>query len=242
MANNDYFYDWLVGFFEADGCFSINHRGEIRFDLYQHSVDVGVLTDIKTRLSCGNIHSRQSRDMSTFTIYGIKQFTTTLYPIFNNRILSDYKFKQFKAVCDIAGLDAIKGTHNSFSWLTGFIDGDGSFFLSVTDKQIQAIFSIGQKEREVLDIINLKFFSNQGTVNGGDNIGKKHATYFILRFICSNTSFVDSFMKFTLLTKKQVAFKQWYNIVQMIQNKEHLTPEGRVFICEVSQTLNKINI
>jgi len=123
--------------------------------------------------------------------------------------------------------------------LTGFIDGDGSFYVSISPRQISARFSLGQKNREILDIINNNFFNNVGKVNGGLNIGKKQSTYYILCFYCSKTVFVDNFMKFPLATKKRIAFTRWYKIVKMIENKEHLTVEGRLKIEKIGKYLNK---
>lgn len=195
--------------------------------------------NIKTRLQCGVVHSRNNRALATYSVFSGKQFIDILYPIFNHRILSEYKFEQFKKVCDIYGLSAQRGQHSNFAWLAGFIDGDGSFYVSISPRQISARFSLGQKLREILDIINNNFFGNAGKVNGGDNIGQKKATYYILCFYCNKTAFVDSFMKFPLATKKRIAFARWYKIVQMIQNKEHLTLEGRLKIEKIGKNINK---
>jgi len=88
------------------------------------------------------------------------------------------------------------------------IDGDGSFFVSVTPKQISARFSIGQKKREIIDIINEKYFKGLGKVNGGDNIGARKATYFIICFYCNNYDFVRSFMSHNLVTRKRLSFNK----------------------------------
>lgn len=236
--NNQNFNDWLVGFYEADGCFSINNRGELHFELYQHSNDVDLLYKIKTFLQCGTVSTRKDRNISVFHVYSIKQFKTILYPIFNNKILSDYKFKQFKKICDLANLPAIKGNHNNNAWLIGFIDGDGSFFTSITEKQISAVFSLGQKNQEILHIINNNYFNNHGKVNGG-NINKR--IYYILRFSCKSLTWVNKFMLFPLLTRKRISYNKWIKIVEMIEKKEHLSSLGKEKIIEISKTINVFN-
>jgi hypothetical protein len=243
--NDQVFYYWLVGLFEADGCFSVNHKGEIRFDLYQHSLDVGLLYQIKTRLLCGYVHTNSNKSVdkliSTYTVYSIKHFKI-LYPIFNQRILSEYKYNQFKKICDIVGVEAIRGDHNHLSWLTGFTDGKGSFFIDNTEKQITANYSLSQKKREVLDIIKIKYFENWDSINDVEKIGSKHNEYYILRFICTNMEFVNSFMKYRLLTKKRLDFENWCQVVKLIQQKEHLTPQGIAKIEKINLTLNKKKI
>jgi hypothetical protein len=115
LKNFNSFYDfnkfsfWLVGFFEADGCFSINNIGDIRFELYQHSLDVQLLYNLKTYLQCGSVYSREN--ISTYSVQSIKHFKTILYPIFNNKILSEVKFNQFKSICDLpsVNLPAVRG-------------------------------------------------------------------------------------------------------------------------------------
>lgn len=239
FSNDQVFHHWLVGCYEADGCFSINLRGEFRFDLYQHSIDADLLAYIKTRLQCGNVHKRSNRDMCIYTVYSIKHFISILYPIFNKKILSEVKFNQFKKVCEKAGLVAERGDHSHLAWLTGFIDGDGSFFLSITDSQISAIFSLGQKEREILDIICSKFFKNRVNVNGGSGIGARKSTYYILRMSCRSLEFVNSFMQYNLLTKKRLDYLKWCQAVELIQLKKHLTPEGRAKIIELHSGMSK---
>ena len=180
--------------------------------------------------------------MSTYTTASGKHFINILYPIFNSRILSEYKFQQFAKVCALYGLEAQRGIHTNPAWLTGFIDGDGSFFVSITPKQISAKFSLGQKKREILDIINERYFKGIGTVNGGDDIGSNNATYYILCFYCNNSAFVRSFMPYDLATRKRVSFHKWKKIVDMIENKEHLTLEGRKKIENWGEEINKIMI
>lgn len=189
-----------MGFFEADGCFSINNRGEIRFDLYQHTFDVALLFKIKTYLQCGNVYTPKGKTTSTFTIYGVKHFKFILYPIFNNRILSDYKFNQFKKVCESINLTCTKGKHKSRAWLNGFIDGDGSFFVSVSEAQVMAVLNLGQKQPEVLSIIALVFFNNTVRVNGHN--------YSILRFNCTSISYINKFIVLPFLTRKNISFKR----------------------------------
>jgi len=103
----------LVGFFESDGCFSINNRGEPVFEIYQHNNDIDLLYKIKTFLQCGQVFSKKNFYISSYIIFNKKQFITIIYPIFNNKILSEYKFLQFKKVCELLNLPAIKGNHNN---------------------------------------------------------------------------------------------------------------------------------
>lgn len=243
------FYDfynfsfWLVGFFEADGCFSINNRGEIRFELYQQTLDVQLLYNIKTYLQCGSVYSRNksNSNTSTYSVQSIKHFKSIIYPIFNKKILSDVKFNQFKAICDLpsVNLPAIKGEHNNKAWLTGFIDGDGSFFVSSSQHlQILAYLSIGQKNPEVLNLINKYYFKNTLKVYSYDNIGLKKSSYSYLRISCKSISTIKNIITCPLLTRKSISFNNWLKVVEMIENKEHLTEYGQIKILNIKKSIN----
>jgi hypothetical protein len=138
----------------------------------------------------------------------------------------------------LANLPAVKGNHNNPAWLIGFIDGDGSFFTSITEKQISAAFSLGQKNQEILHIINNNYFDNHGKVNGG-NINKR--IYYILRFSCKSLTWVNKFMSFPLLTRKRISYNKWIKVVEMIEKKEHLSSLGKEKIIEISKTINVFN-
>jgi len=250
LKNYNDFYDynkfsfWLVGFYEADGCFSINNRGEIRFELYQQTLDVKLLYNIKTYLQCGSVYSRikSNSNTSTFSIQSIKHFKSILYPIFNNKILSDAKFNQFKAICDLPSINlpANKGIHKNKAWLTGFIDGDGSFFVSYNSKykQILACLSIDQKNPEVLKLINNFFFNDTLKVYSYDNIGIKKATYSYLRINCKSLSTIKNIITCPLLTRKSISYYKWLKVVEMIENKEDKTELGKIKILNLKKSIN----
>ena len=43
VVPNDKFLEWLIGFTEGDGCFSINHRNELSFIITQGNSNINIL-------------------------------------------------------------------------------------------------------------------------------------------------------------------------------------------------------
>ena len=156
--------------------------------------------------------------------------------------MSDIKFNQFKAICDLpsVNLPAIKGEHKNEAWLTGFIDGDGSFFVSHNSNTLQtsAYLSIGQKYPEILNIINKNFFKNTLKVYSYDNIGQKKSTYSYLRFSCTSLSKIKNIVTCPLLTRKSISYINWLKVVNLIENKEHLNEKGREKILVLKKSIN----
>jgi hypothetical protein len=103
---------WFVGFFEANGCFSINIFNEIQFEIFLNNQDKDLLYKIKTYIQSGIVFSPPNSNISTLIIKRPSELISKIYPILNGKILSEYKYKQFQRVCDLQGLPpAVRGNH-----------------------------------------------------------------------------------------------------------------------------------
>jgi hypothetical protein len=131
---------------------------------------------------------------------------------------------------------------NAF-YFVGLTDAEGSFIVSVnpdkkskTGWKIQVSFQIQMLSRDH-DLL----FKFQQTLGG---IGK--VSYFssgLSRFqVQSNKELlkiIDFFEKYPLITQKRADFELFKMVVHIMNQKEHLTPEGLQRVVEIRASLNK---
>ena len=115
-------------------------------------------------------------------------------------------------------------------WITGFVDGEGCFHVSInphremtTGYQVLPEFTVVQHERDVQVLYALKAYFGCGVVrqNHGDRMAyrvrsKEHLLERIVPF----------FVKYPLKTRKNVEFEKFRHILLLMKADIHLTTEG----------------
>ena len=128
-------------------------------------------------------------------------------------------------------------------WITGFVDGEGCFFVGINPHkemtagfQVLPEFTVVQHERDVQILHALKAHFGCGVVrvNHGDRMAyrvrsKKHLLEHIVPF----------FMKHPLKTKKYVDFRKFCRILLMMEEGVHLKAEGIEEIRIISKQMNR---
>ena len=126
-------------------------------------------------------------------------------------------------------------------WITGFIDGEGSFGVQIiksplyrTGWTVQASFKIDlhKKDLKVLEAIRCYLGVGDVVSNGPDGI----------RFRISSLKgflvLINHLQQYPLITKKQADFILWHEIIMIIQRKEHLSSTGLKAIISRRASLN----
>ena len=128
-------------------------------------------------------------------------------------------------------------------WITGFVDGEGCFYVGInehpdmtTGYQVLPEFTVVQHERDIQVLYALKTHFGCGVVrkNHGDRMcyrvrGVQHLLERIVPF----------FVKHPLKTKKRVAFQKFRRILLMMEAGEHLTSEGVDRIRQIASQMNR---
>ncbi len=128
-------------------------------------------------------------------------------------------------------------------WITGFVDGEGCFFVGINPHkemtagfQVLPEFTVVQHERDVQILHALKAHFGCGVVrvNHGDRMAyrvrsKKHLLEHIVPF----------FMKHPLKTKKYVDFRKFRRILLMMEKGVHLKVEGIEEIRTICKQMNR---
>ena len=199
--NKELFYQWLVGFTDGDGSFSIayqNKKWSLIFRLAQHKSNLRVLYFIKSQLGVGNIYKESQSNMASLVIRDRTVLNNIIFPIFDkyplltSKYFNYLKFKKAYSILLAPGKGDTSLTKNqkdelmfeliksvvprdyispawtvvnnvvlnsndankvmSKSWLIGFTEAEGSFYLVLKSKdRLVHGFEITQK----LDLIVL---------------------------------------------------------------------------------------
>jgi len=128
-------------------------------------------------------------------------------------------------------------------WVTGFVDGEGCFFVGLnehsdmkTGVQVLPEFTVVQHERDVQLLFALKEFFGCGVVrsNHGDRMafrvrGREHLLQRVVPF----------FVEHPLKSKKRVDFQKFRRILLKMEAGDHLTANGVEEIREIASQMNR---
>jgi len=108
----------------------------------------------------------------------------------------------------------------------------------MTDKIIGASYSIHLHSRDEALLLRIKqFFDNKGNVYLHEKTNS--ASYRMKNISDINILIIHHFNKFLLSGNKEIHFKIWKQIVELLINKAHLTEQGKEKLRELKSTLNK---
>lgn len=105
--NKAIFNQWLVGFTDGDGSFTIysqNGKWSLIFKISQSTYNLRVLHFIKNQLAAGKIYVEKNQNMASFTIRDLKTINNLIIPIFDQYPLLTSKylnFSKFKTAASI---------------------------------------------------------------------------------------------------------------------------------------------
>jgi hypothetical protein len=128
-------------------------------------------------------------------------------------------------------------------WVTGFVDGEGSFSIRIVKKMnkglgytIQLVFRVGQLSKDTALINQIKIFFGCGYVQVST---KYNFTTYVTSSLVDAFTIIDHFNKYPLETQKAKDFKDWEKVAYMLRNKEHYTREGFDKIMSIKQNMNR---
>ena len=127
-------------------------------------------------------------------------------------------------------------------WITGFVDGEGCFFIGLNKNtqmsvgfQVLPEFIVVQHKRDEQILQALKSAWGCGVVR------KNHGNRLCYRVRGLNdiqNTIIPFFEKHSLKTKKKIDFLKFRKILQLIEKKNHLTISGLLQIDKIRLTMN----
>ena len=128
-------------------------------------------------------------------------------------------------------------------WVTGFIDGEGCFHVSVNENKKYRLGWKVQLNSQILlhgrDFNLLKHI--QAKLNGVGSICEKRSggsILFQVQSIKDLKVIIDHFSKYPLITQKCYDFKLFEKAVHLVELKEHLTYDGLRKIVAIKASMN----
>jgi hypothetical protein len=125
-------------------------------------------------------------------------------------------------------------------WVSGFIDGDGSFTVNIESKtnyvNLRLIIDLNQRETFLIHKIS-EFFGGVGRINFSSD--KQLVYYTISNIKDINAWVLPHFDNYILIGHKNVNYLIWKDIFMKVKSKAHLTQEGINQITELRLKLNK---
>lgn len=127
-------------------------------------------------------------------------------------------------------------------WVTGFVDAEGSFCMSIFKSKtasigwtIEPCFIITLHERDLELLNSIKYFFSVGTVS---KVGTKGAQ-FRIRSRSDLNVVISHFDKYPLQTTKSLNFAYFCEILNLINNKVHTNILGFLKLVSLINKLNK---
>lgn len=129
------------------------------------------------------------------------------------------------------------------AWVTGFIDGEGTFFVDLLKNktmalgfQVQLQFSITQHIRDADLMRSLVDFFGAGIVVPD---GPTKVQYRIRRFADLEQSLFPLLDEYPLMTQKRLDAEAFRKVHALMKDGRHLTPDGLDEIRAIKSTMNR---
>lgn len=246
-ANAEYL-EWLVGFTDGDGCFSIidykpwlNHR----FSIGLHLRDIQLLYKIKKCLGVGRVEINEKK--AEFVIANMDQLISVIIPIFDTYPCLSRKFFQYQVWKDtllqrkqgqillvrpeyakdiaysLKPMEEILSLSYFDNWLVGFIEAEGSFSISIEDngKRIRPYFYIDQKfDYHLMEAIRQRLSFNSKVL-----LRREHMYYLSgksKREIENVITFLKR-SKIKLQGHKKIQFLLWIKEIKKLDTFKHIS-------------------
>ena len=225
LLNKFNFNEWLVGFTDGYGTFSMikDKKGSYKFTfkLTQSIYNYRILYYIKKELKCGSI-TKDNNNLIEYKIKDTKILKDKIIPIFDNYLLHTNKY-YFYSLWKEALLnshmrdinkskyilpDNYKSPNNkipSKSWIIGFIEAKGSFLLiKKEEKQIVHSFSLNKEiDYHILEKLKSIFGIVTKIKLNKDN------NYILETSNSRNIEYLIKYFDSTLKGVKSLEFKIW---------------------------------
>ncbi len=242
---SDEWLTWFIGFSEGDGAFLVKEKKYPVFVLTQK--DTFILNHVCQTLEIGKV-----RTFNNFTRYIVqdKKSIQILMALFNGNLVLDKRkiqIKKWLSIHEVELKNNIVLPTTSNAWLSGFIDAEGCFNVTIFKRKSMALgyqvklrFMIDHKD----SLDNMLFIKDQMNLFLTHRILKKGSADSMHRIESNSFVKIPHIVKyinrFKLKTKKIESFESWVKAYELVKNKVHLTQKGLDEIKKLSKNINLI--
>ncbi len=252
---------YLAGLIEGDGTILVpkterSKKGLLNYPSIQitfDSRDLALALIIQKTLGFGSVSKTKGVNAYRLTINNYPGLITLVkllngkfrtVKIHNFNLLINFLNHRFPDINIIpADLDQTPFSFNS--WLSGFIDSDGYFFVRLNKNKVSCGFELvqsivdkkGNDKKEIM--IKLSEFFNVKLSHVNKNYCKGNNQYAIrLNSLESNLILSSYLHTFPLFSSKFLNFQDFYKVLILIKNKEHKSSIGKEHIFNIKNSMN----
>lgn len=227
------FLEWLIGFTEGDGSFTLSTRGVSIFVIIQSTSDIQVLNMIKEVLGFGSV-MKQGSSTSRFVVKDLANLELLIL-LFNGNLVFPLKQSTFALFLEAFN----KRTRNAIipfiptlvlptlqtHWLAGFTDAEGCFTCSLlgNSNAYRFRFLVSQS-----GLINQPVLLHIANILSG--VVRPHSRLYNFEVIVNGlknmTRVLEYFDTHPLYTKKAKSYLIWKEVRTSLINKEHLSSDS----------------
>jgi len=242
---------YLAGLIEGDGYISITKENRVILGIVFNIKDQPLAVKLLNFLGKGFIAKRKSNSIELR--FSEKKTIIRIVNLINGKIRTP-KIDQLhklidwlnnKHFMDIPKLPVDESPLHQNSWLAGFIEADGGFYIRHSLKQIICKFSLEQRMiypktlesyEPILNQICLFLNVKLATRNRSDNKN----SYYIVRVENQKSIkiLITYLNKYSLLSSKYLDFLDWVDSFNIIFKKAHMTDQGRETILSHKNNMN----
>ena len=233
------FLQWLIGFAEGEGSFTIAKRGDASFVITQSTLDVNILNFIKSKLGFGSVIVQSTKSNThRYVVQDIKGLTL-ISLLFNGNMVFPTRIARFHTFLSALNeklltknlpiiypiYKTVLPTLNDW-WLSGITDGEGCFTCSilVARKTYRLRYILTQKgdlNKPVFDHI-AKLFVNRGCLATVVPHSINNVWEIRVNGVKNCKLLCDYFDVFRLKTNKYKSYLNWKAITVRLENGDHL--------------------
>jgi hypothetical protein len=256
---NPLFCSYLAGLIEGDGTIIVpKTERSLKNRLYYPSIqitfdarDLPLAVIIQKELGFGSISKTKGVNAYRLNFYTLENIITLVEMI--NGYMRTVKINMLYILIDLlnlkANLNILKKEKDispiiSNSWLSGFIEADGCFYVNFNKKHssLSCKFFLNQSTKNHLGLDKIeimKILSNFLNVKLAKRTNKKFLDYNITtNSVPNNLILINYLEKYPLFSSKYLNFKDFQSIVKIIINKEHKTIAGKEKIQIIKSGMN----
>ena len=127
--------------------------------------------------------------------------------------------------------------------MSGFCDAEGSFQVLVIKNKnsmlgwsVRSVFTIGLHSRDLALLLRIKSFFGCGIIIKND--GQNEVSFRVNSLQDLTNIIIPHFSNYPLYTQKAADFMLFKQVIELMQNKAHLTPEGLQKIINIKSSMN----
>lgn len=248
---NEFLGFYLAGLIEGDGYISITNENRVILGLTFNLKDQPLAEKLLNLLGKGFIAKRKTNCIELR--FSEKKTILKIVTLINGKFRTP-KIDQLHKLIDwlnnkysmaISKLPLDNSPLDNNSWLTGFIEADGGFYIRYSLKQILCKFSLEQRmiypktQESYFNILNKICLFLNVKLAVRSRLDKKNS-YYVIRVENqkSNKILIDYLNKYPLLSSKYLDFLDWEKAFGVITQKDHKTELGKQIISKAKNNMN----